>query len=257
MRDAGYEVRDMRCGMLEFVGARLGALAKGRDGCPQPSGGLAIRGGRMRACVPTFLFAVVLCCLLRLPLNAAERAQSWKPEAVPGAAQLNLAAVDRVVLPESPSAELEAAVADLRVLWPGCETRYAGCGVRDLINGSVPTPNLQRAVVSSNAAGLPKNSIVLQRSDSDWLLERLGSFSIQRERTRIYVTAATDEGLVNGVIALCRDLLGARWYWATDLGFEQVGSIPVKFPDQSWREAPDFVMRSMRLILMNLIDEIV
>ncbi|MGB0415172.1 MAG: hypothetical protein ACPGJU_12075, partial [Coraliomargarita sp.] len=158
-------------------------------------------------------------------LQATERAQSWKPEALLGASQLKLCAVEWIVLPPEASDELQVAAQDLVGLWPevrcGTQLRYLDDGSR------------------------PKHSIVLERCESEWLVERYGSFSIHRERTRIIVRAASDDGLANGVNALCRDVLGARWYWAMDLGFEQVGRIPDKFPERRWREAPDFVQRRL------------
>ena len=48
---------------------------------------------------------------------------------------------------------------------------------------------------------------------------------------------------MNGVYALCHDLLGARWYWAGDLGLEYVSDAPIYFPKRVWRSSPQFVQR--------------
>ncbi len=175
---------------------------------------------RAQMSVISNLKSVICFMTALLTVEASERAQFWKPEAALGSAKLRLTGIDSVALPRESSATLLAAVDDLVELWP--------------------------VALSHSDEELPaKNCIVLEHSDADWLVENLGSFSIRRERTRVMVRAATDAGLANAVMALCQDVLGARWYWASDLGFEQHGSVPTYFPDRPWREAPDFVQRQL------------
>ena len=169
------------------------------------------------------------CCLSASIVDASDRAQLWKPEASPGSTRLSLEAVDYVILPEKSSTNLQAAVGDLIELWPG----------------DICCADSRRAPDYAPTSGRPKNSIILERSEAYWLVENFGSFSIRRERTRIHLRAASDQGLVNGIYALCQDVLGARWYWAMDIGCERVGEIPDKFPECRWRERPDFVQRQL------------
>lgn len=147
------------------------------------------------------------------PLDA--RSAVWKPERMPGSARLALTEVDSVYLSLEPSADLVAALEDLAFCWPGELTRGE--------LGAIPS----------------KNSLVLIRDD------RIEGFSFRRERTRVYLRASSDEGLTNGLYAICRELLGARWYWPGDLGFERVGEVAYKFPDRVWRERPAFVQRAL------------
>jgi hypothetical protein len=106
------------------------------------------------------------------------------------------------------------------------------------------------------ATGVPRNfSIVLEyRAVPDWArLWRpwpVGSFTMERERTRIYIRAEAEAGLLNGVYALCHEVLGARWYWAGDLGKAYVGEVPRFFPERrSGRVRPPLC--SGRLYPMN------
>lgn len=144
-----------------------------------------------------------------------------KPERLLGSARLYLEDVHSIYLPSEPSARLEAAIADLVSCWPS-----------DLVG-------LQTEVMPS------KGALVLMRD------EGVEGFSCRRERTRVFLRSSTDEGLANGLYAICRELLGARWYWEGDLGFEYVGEVADKFPDQVWRERPAFVQRTLHPVESN------
>lgn len=153
---------------------------------------------------------------------------------VPNTSRLELTTVREVVVPEGASEKLQAAVADLQVVWA---ERVPGSKGLEL------------------ATGVPRKfSIVLEHQVvPDWA--RLwrpwpaGSFTMERERTRIYIRAEAEVGLLNGVYALCHDVLGARWYWAGDLGKVYVGEVPRFFPERRWWQRPAFVQR--RLYPMN------
>ena len=66
-----------------------------------------------------------------------------------------------------------------------------------------------------------------------------------RERSRVCIRAESDAGLLNGVYALCHEVLGARWYWAGDLGKAYVGEVPRFFPERFGSRSPAFVQRRM------------
>lgn len=143
------------------------------------------------------------------------RGPGWKPERVPGSARLALQEVRAIVLPANPSERLEAAVEDLRAGWPGELTRASA--------GEVTA----------------KQTLILQRDAG------LEGFILYRDRTQVIIRAASDEALADALYALCREFLGARWYWSGDLGFELVGQPLAKFPDRIWRERPAFVQRTL------------
>lgn len=163
-------------------------------------------------------------------VNSTLLAEVWKPQAIPNSSRLELAAVQEVVLPVGASEKLEAAVADLHAVWA---VRVPGSSGLKL------------------ATGAPRKfAIVLEyRNEPDWArLWRpwpVGSFTIERERTRIFIRAEAELGLLNGIYALCHDVLGARWYWAGDLGKAYVGEVPRFFPEHRWWERPAFVQRRL------------
>jgi hypothetical protein len=164
-----------------------------------------------------FLRFIALSIALVVGAKLSEaRAANWKPERVLGSARLSLAAVDSVYVPPEPSDRLKAAIDDLMDFWPsGLELRVAG------------------------GSAISKNSLILQRDVG------VRGFSLRRIRTKVYLCASDDEALANGIYSICRDLLGARWYWEGDLGFETVGELKEKFPDRYWREKPAFIQRNL------------
>ncbi|MFP4069567.1 MAG: DUF4838 domain-containing protein [Opitutales bacterium] len=158
------------------------------------------------------------------PLWAA-RGPDWRPERRLGSDRLALAAIRTIVVPESAGPELTAAVADLRELWTERVGPLAAVG------GAGPLP-------------MPKLAIVLERRARAPRVP--GAFEIRRDDTRVRVRAADQEGLVNGVYALAGEVLGARWYWPGELGFEWVGEVPEFFPDRRWSETPAFAQRTLQ-----------
>jgi|GEM_PF-374636 len=166
----------------------------------------------MRACIFLTYFLLVFFVI---GCRVEARAAWWKPERVPGSARLSLESIRSIYLPAEPSARLEGAVEDLVACWPVALERVEG--------SSVPS----------------KQVFVLQRDAS------VEGFSYRRDRTQVYLRASTDEGLANGLYAICRELLGARWYWSGDLGLEFVGEPVDTFPDRVWRERPAFVQRTL------------
>ncbi|MGB0743774.1 MAG: hypothetical protein ACPGSB_04540, partial [Opitutales bacterium] len=168
---------------------------------------------------PMLMVLGLLVCL-QSPLPA--RSAWWKPERVPGSAQLSVESIRYLVLAESPSAPLSAAADDFLDVM---ERR----GMKLTLLG----PEVDR---------FPKEAIFLIRDQEQGMR---GGFSIRRNRSRIFLRAASDNGIVNGLYAICRETLGARWYWAGDLGFEFAGKAEDKFPDRAWREQPAFDQRAL------------
>lgn len=168
-----------------------------------------------------FLFLLFLPGLLTLPVDATleQRAQSWKLQRVPGSAQLSIEAIRLIVLPTETPEDLSAAIGDFAAL---LEAR----------TGRAPE------IVSE---GRPKNALYFELRPT---AEELGgAFSIRRERSRVFIRAAAVDGWRNGLYGIAQNMLGARWYWAGDLGFEWVPPRRDQFPRRLWREKPAFVQR--------------
>lgn len=170
--------------------------------------------------LPTLLPTFLLVCH---SLAAAPRSAPWTPTQLPGSARLCLEDLKQVVVPKAAGAKLLAAVQDLQTVFG------------DQLVGS-------ELSVSSEGSANAKQSIVLHLSEPK---DSTGSFRITRERSRVVIRAASQEGLSNGIYALCGDVLGARWYWPSDLGLEYIGSVPDKFPEQRWLEQPSFIQRAL------------
>ena len=178
-------------------------------------------------------FLLLLPCLVSLE-GFASRAHSWKPEALPGSARLPLVNIQKLVLPPAASESLIAAATDLQAVW------------LERVGGHLE-------IVQCHVAPLqvePLNAIILHRSTAQLFAEWrghevAGSFTLARQRSRIYLGAQTDAGLLNAVYAVCTDVLGARWYWPSDIGREFAGEVPRFFPEKRWLEAPAFVQRHL------------
>lgn len=72
-----------------------------------------------------------------------------------------------------------------------------------------------------------------------------GSFSFRKKSKGILVDAYNEEGLANALYYIAHELLGARWYWPTPLGFEWVGDVPETWELASTTIEPSFSMRSL------------
>ena len=159
------------------------------------------------------------------PLSAqSSRAGEWRVERLRGSSQLALESIHTLVVPAEPGAALSAAVEDFRHVF---EMRYG----------------VELAMVI-DPESRPKYAIYLGDSGRVRIRAQNDSFSIHREGARVFVAGDGERGLLNGVYALCSELLGARWYWAGDLGLELVGSARAKFPEGHWREEPAYVQRT-------------
>lgn len=169
----------------------------------------------IRAAV-AFLFLGFAC------LEAGQRAQSWKLEALPGAYRLSLENIQGLELPEGAGDSLRSAALDL------IEVSGALGQQLRLIEGH----------------GHPKGSIILELADVHGL-QSDEAFVIHRERTRVYLRATSEQGLLNGLYAIAQQWYGARWYWPSALGLEIVHPPIAKVPERRWTDAPAFVHRRL------------
>lgn len=170
-----------------------------------------------------FYIAVIICILTGSAIHASERAASWQTQRMLGSSRLSLDSIQALVPVENADAALLAAIDDLRLAY---QARVDGT----MLKLFEPT------------ARPPKGSIVLELREP---FDSSGSFRIRRERSRIILDAASQEGLANGIYAFCGDVLGARWYWPSEIGLEYVGEVPGKFPRRHWAETPAFIQRSL------------
>ncbi|WP_308952061.1 DUF4838 domain-containing protein [Thalassobacterium maritimum] len=147
-----------------------------------------------------------------------QRAQSWKPQQMQGSAQLRIAEIETIVLPEQPSAQLRAAVDDLLLQLQA----HTGAAPK-LVSEGRPKHALYFELLADGREG--------------------GAFTIARERSRVTIRSAERAGWSHALYAIMGELLGARWYWAGDLGYESVPVTSSYFPNRAWRETPAFVQR--------------
>lgn len=150
-----------------------------------------------------------------------ERAQSWKPQRLHGSAQFPVDGLQNIVLPVGHTETLQKAVDDFAEL---LEAR----------TGRLPT-------IRSEGTGRPKNALYFEEVSEN--RERGGAFTIRRDRTRVFIRSADASGWGNALYTIAEDLLGARWYWSGDLGFEWVPPQRAHFPSGPWHEAPAFIQR--------------
>ncbi len=121
-----------------------------------------------------YLTAILtLLCLPEFLVAADTRAQSWKPIYRAGSSKLSLLGIDYVIVPQSASQRLAAAVDDLQRLFA---ERY--------------DKNLQRL-----DSGKTKQAIHFEIAD----IGEGGAFSIRRERTRVIIRGDDHEAWANAI----------------------------------------------------------
>ena len=147
-----------------------------------------------------------------------QRAQPWKPQRVVGSAQLSIFQIDTIVLPESASQPLIDSVID----FSNSFHRLRGRSRKAVFEGG------------------PKNAIYFQLTDD---LSKGGAFTIHRERTRVFIRSGDRAGWLYALYTIEKEMLGARYYWAGDLGLEFVKPSITHFPNRPWRETPAFAQR--------------
>jgi hypothetical protein len=162
--------------------------------------------------------------VVSLGAQSSRRSAAWRVERMPGSSRLPLQSVRALVVPADVSDTLSAAVEDLRHVF---ELRYG-----------------TKLEIVTHSVTRPKNALYL----GDTYRRRDGlpndAFAIYRRGTRIFIAGDTERGLQNGLYGLCMELLGARWYWAGDIGLELVGPRLDKFPERHWCEEPAYIMRT-------------
>ena len=163
---------------------------------------------------------LALSLLIAIPLLGSQsRAQYWKPIHTTGAQRLSLDELHYLVLPEHNSKQFSRSIEDLQAL-------YSQRFERSL------------EVVEHGRA---KQTISFEISR----VGEGGAFSIHRDRSNVRVRGADEAAWANAVYAMCADLLGARWYWAGEIGFEWAQPKFGHFPNRPWREHPTFVQRRL------------
>ena len=128
-----------------------------------------------------------------------------------------------------------------------------------VIEEPIESPKLRKAVADFNALWTCRVGYLLEieapsfgklrgiylRQSNRLKSKKMGSFSLRKKGKGILVDAWNEEGLANALYYLAHNMLGARWYWPTPLGFEWVGNI-----SETWRISdriiePSFSMRSL------------
>ena len=145
-------------------------------------------------------------------------AQSWKPQRLVGSAQLSIFQIDSIVLPELKSQSLIDSINDFSNLFQ----RLSGRSLQVL------------------SAGRPKNAIYFELNAD---LSEGGAFTISRDRTRVFIRSGECAGWSNALYTIAKEMLGARYYWAGNLGLEFVKPSLTHFPNRPWHETPAFVQR--------------
>ena len=128
-----------------------------------------------------------------------------------------------------------------------------------VIEEPIESPKLRKAVADFNALWTCRVGYLLEleapsfgklrgiylRQSNRLKSKKVGSFSLRKKGKGILLDAWNEEGLANALYYLAHNMLGARWYWPTPLGFEWVGNI-----SETWRIAeriiePSFSMRNL------------
>ena len=128
-----------------------------------------------------------------------------------------------------------------------------------VIEEPIESPKLRKAVADFNALWTCRVGYLLEleapsfgklrgiylRQSNRLKSKKVGSFLLRKKSKGILVDAWNEEGLANALYYLAHNMLGARWYWPTPLGFEWVGNI-----SETWRIPeriiePSFSMRNL------------
>ncbi|MEO0508511.1 MAG: DUF4838 domain-containing protein [Verrucomicrobiota bacterium] len=165
----------------------------------------------------------VLLCLGFVQSLFAVRSIPWRPERLPGSSRLSIDSIRWLVLPPKADEDLLRAANDLAEVFK----------LRGIDTEIVEADGLK-----------PRYAIIISpygRSSRDLG----GGYLIRRRQSRVYIRSADTEGLVNGIYAICQELLGARWYWPSELGFQLTDVYENKFPDRLWWGRPAFIERRL------------
>ena len=142
---------------------------------------------------------------------------------------LALESLHAIQLEERPESEaLDCALADFSALW----AYRVGFLPQVLIEGE--------GVIVNRASIILKKKRSLKGAHS-------GTFSIQRKGIQIVIKAYDTKGWIDALYTIAHEVLGARWYWPSPLGFEWVGEVPQVWPKTLERAViePSFDMRTL------------
>ena len=128
-----------------------------------------------------------------------------------------------------------------------------------IIEKPIESSKLRKAVADFNALWAYRVGYLLEiekpsfdkgrgiylRQSNNLKSKKAGAFSVKIKRRGIFVVARNDEGLSNALYYLAHELLGARWYWPSPLGFEWVGEVPEACEFPSTIIEPSFSMRDL------------
>lgn len=181
----------------------------------------------MESIIRYFRTSLLACSFLVGALLIA-RPGAWQEEWSPEGAPLRMENLLKICVLPFESDRLDAEVSDLKDLM---QQRY-GLGLE---------------VVKEDVSG-SQLSIRLELAETEPSDRIPGSYRIYRERSSIVIEGWDLEGLANGIYGFGHEILGARWYWPGEIGFEWVGAAPVNFPDEVLEETPVFVMRNLHPI---------
>jgi hypothetical protein len=169
--------------------------------------------------VSTFLY--LFSILLLGPISSASGLGLWD---LSDSKVIVLEEIESIILKKPiESQKLRKAVADFNALWAS--------RVGSLLE------------VEKSKFGRAKGIYLRQSNRLKSLKE--GSFSFRKKSKGILVDAYNEQGLANALYYIAHELLGARWYWPTPLGFEWVGDVPETWELASTTIEPSFSMRSL------------
>lgn len=169
------------------------------------------------------IFICLTFCFSSLEISARPGAwgEEWSPESAP----LVMQSIERILVPALDAPRVSLAIEDLKSLML---ERY-GKALR----------------VIRPSSEYRKRAIILKVVSEQMHLEAPGGYVISRKGASIVIEGKDPEGLANGIYGFLQDILGARWYWDSSIGFQWVGPAPRSFPDRKWDEVPAFIMRNM------------
>ena len=128
-----------------------------------------------------------------------------------------------------------------------------------IVEKPIESPKLEKAVADFNALWATRVGCLLEveqtkfrnekgiylRQSNRLKSQKVGSFLIREKNGGVLVDACHEEGLANALYYIAHDLLGARWYWPTTLGFEWIGEVPEKWRLKRSTIEPSFTMRDL------------
>lgn len=100
-------------------------------------------------------------------------------------------------------------------------------------------------LLSVESIKLSNESSIILRQSNRLKSKKPGSFQIKQRGSNIIVKSYDEKGWINALYTIAHELLGARWYWPTPLGFEWVGDVPETWELASTTIEPSFSMRSL------------